>query len=230
MDLRLLWDFSDPEGSRDKFLELLIKTDRPLDLEIRAQIARTYSLQKETDLAHRFLDRLEAEPDLKSFDRAYGCYLLERGRTFNTEGNKEKARELFELATKVEDDEILVDALHMFGFIETPSVALEFNRKALKIALNSENPMTRRWAGTLYNNSGWALFDMGRADEALIEFQSALAEREQHGTRIDEAKWCLARCLRALGRFEQALAMLDSMAVNDEHAMEERKLNRARKS
>jgi tetratricopeptide (TPR) repeat protein len=225
MDMREIWDFSDPDGSRSKFLTAIQIADRAEELEIRAQVARTYSLQNEFELAHRFLDRIEAEIDLKSYERAYGCYLLERGRTYNSAGEKDKARECFELALRNSDEEIQVDALHMFGYMSAPSEAIELNRKALTIALASENPWARRWAGTLYNNTGWALFDLGRFDESLVELRSALAERETYQIRVDEAKWCVARCLRALGRFDEALQMLDSMTTNDSHAMEERKLN-----
>lgn len=225
MDMREIWDFGDPEGSRSRFLTAIQMADRAEELEIRAQVARTYSLQKEIDLAHRFLDRLEAEPDLKTFDRAYGCYLLERGRTYHTAGEKQKAAEMFALAEQSSDEEIRVDAMHMFGILSAPEQAIEINRKALALALASENPWARRWAGTLYNNTGWAHFDLGKYEEALVEFRSALAEREQYQIRIDEAKWCVARGLRALGRFDEAIQMLDSMETNDQRAMEERKLN-----
>jgi hypothetical protein len=87
-------------------------------LEILTQVARTYSLRKRFDEAHQLLD--EIEPQLASAGpRVRVRYLLERGRTFNSSGNREKARELFVAAWEVARpsglEGLAVDAAHMGG-------------------------------------------------------------------------------------------------------------------
>ena len=63
--------------------------------------------------------------------------------------------------------------------------------------------------GALINNMGWTYHHMERYDEALQWFEVALALRtaEKHPARIHVAQWCVARCLRSLGRIDEALAM-----------------------
>ena len=57
------------------------------------------------------------------------------------------------------------------------------------------------------NNVGYALHQLGRYDEALAQFQQALALREKSGdagaTRV--ARWMVAWTLRFLKRIDEAL-------------------------
>ena len=58
----------------------------------------------------------------------------------------------------------------------------------------------RAWRPTLRNNIGQTLRDAGREEEALVEFQQALALFEQtpNVRPIRIARWHVARSLRAL--------------------------------
>ena len=71
-----------------------------------------------------------------------------------------------------------------------------------------------RWRGSLWNNIGWARFDTGDLDGALAAFETALRARREQGrpgeTRV--AEWCVARCVRALGRPAEALAVQERLA------------------
>ncbi len=77
------------------------------------------------------------------------------------------------------------------------------------------DPDARRWRGSLWNNIGWARFEAGNLDGALAAFETALAARREQGkpreTRV--AEWCVGRCLRALARPAEALAIHERLAV-----------------
>ncbi len=78
----------------------------------------------------------------------------------------------------------------------------------------ARDAQARRWEGSLLNNLGWVLHDAGRHEEALAQFRAALAARERDGaptTRVREARWAVARELRALGRHDEALALLRAL-------------------
>src|SRR5688572_30750200 len=85
-----LWNFADPAGSERRFRDALAGAQGDLRLELETQIARSYSLRKRFADAHAALDRLE--PQLAGAGaRPRVRYLLERGRTFNSAGDKAAA-------------------------------------------------------------------------------------------------------------------------------------------
>jgi tetratricopeptide (TPR) repeat protein len=59
----------------------------------------------------------------------------------------------------------------------------------------------------LHNNSGWARHDAGDYAGALTEFEAALTAYSVHGTPEQQrvARWAVARALRSLARFDEAL-------------------------
>ena len=103
-------------------------------------------------------------------------------------------------------------------------------RFLVTVARGSSDPAAQRWLASLANNMGWARHDAGAYDEALALFTLALAERKRQDdpARIRIARWCVARCLRSLGRTEEALAEqralaaeLDAVGETDEHVTAE---------
>jgi len=213
-----LWDFDRPAETQSKFRDYLREHAAAMTaderLELRTQIARTHSLQREFDAAHRVLDAVEAELS----DQTPGAsirYLLERGRTFNSAGEKDKARGLFGAALTAAQvrgwDGHAVDAAHMIAITHgsEPDEALKWNHAALTLAEASPDPAARRWRGSLCNNIGWAMFTREKFVDALSFFERALALREQEGKagEIRVARWSIGRCLRSLGRAEEALAI-----------------------
>src|SRR5687767_6754001 len=115
-DIDSLWDYDDPASSEARFRERLARSDGDPRLELVTQIARTYSIRKRFDEAHRMLDEVEAALD-RSGPRVRARYLLERGRTFNSAGDKARARPLFldawRVAGAARDEGLAVDAAHM---------------------------------------------------------------------------------------------------------------------
>lgn len=97
-DFMALWDYQDPVASAQRFQALLPEAraaNLQWELELLTQIARTHSLQRQFAQAHQLLD--EIEPRLtEATPRARLRALLERGRTFNSAGDKASARALFE--------------------------------------------------------------------------------------------------------------------------------------
>lgn len=224
VDIDSYWEYSDPAASEARFRSALDWARGDAQLEILTQIARSYSLRGRFDEAHKLLD--EIEPQLPAAgNRPRVRYLLERGRTFNSAGDKGRAREQFLKAwndagaARIEG--LAVDAAHMVAitYAGTPD-AIEWNRKALVAARTSNDPKARALIPAMLNNSAWDLHDMGRYAEALPLFEEALTEWTARGkpTQIRIAKWSVARCLRSLGRFQEALDM--QRALEKEYAAE----------
>ena len=84
-----------------------------------------------------------------------------------------------------------------------------WTNEALRIVTTSADPRTRRWAGSLHNNAGWARHDAGDYAAALAEFEAAQSAYEVHGTaeQVRVARWAVARALRSLARFDEAMAI-----------------------
>ena len=89
-----------------------------------------------------------------------------------------------------------------------------------------------RVAGSARSRTTWAGHDTPRAayDEALALFRLALEERHRDGRprQIRIARWSVSRCLRSLGRLDEALAEqealreeLDALGESDGYVDEE---------
>lgn len=212
-----LWNYDDPATTESRFRELLPTTsDLSLRVQLLTQIARAQGLQRSFDAAHQTLDEAQRllHPDLT---QATIRYLLERGRVFNSAGQPEQAGLLFhqawEHARAAGEDFYAVDAAHMLGISEPPEQRLVWNLTALDLAEQTTDQRAQQWRGSLYNNIGWTYHEQGRYEQALEYFHKALAWREQSGS-ISEmliARWCVARCLRSLGRLTEALAMQQAL-------------------
>ena len=85
-DFNKLWNYSNPLETREKFLRVLDekKESESLDyiLQLKTQIARTYSLRAEFEQAHTVLDEVEKKLNSDTLI-AHVRYYLERGRTYN---------------------------------------------------------------------------------------------------------------------------------------------------
>jgi tetratricopeptide (TPR) repeat protein len=212
IDFDSLWDYSKPDETERKFREVLAEfsEDDPFSLEVLTQIARAQGLQRKFDDAHSTLDIVETKLN-NDASRARVRYLLERGRAFNSSGNADQARPLFEqaeeLAARLAEDFYAVDAVHMLAITADPSQGLTLNLRAIKLAESSGQEKARNWLGSLYNNTGWSYRDLGDYESALEMFQKAEAWHGSRG-RVNErriAKWTVARTLRSMNRVAEAL-------------------------
>ncbi len=129
LDFDSLWDYSHPDQTETKFLELLpqFPEENPARLELLTQIARAQGLQREFTDAHLMLDEVEKQLNIDS-SRPRVRYLLERGRVFNSSGQPEKARPFFEqamtMAQELNEDFYAVDAAHMLAIIADSASSL----------------------------------------------------------------------------------------------------------
>lgn len=213
-----LWNYDDPAGTESRFRQLLPQAravgDPSYLAELLTQIARSEGLQQRFEDAHRTLD--EAESLLTTAtDRARVRSLLERGRAFNSANRTAEARPLFlrawELARELGEDFYAVDAAHMLAIVEPSDRQLDWFERAMRTAQASADPKAQGWLGSLYNNAGWTYHDLGRYEEALATFEQGLAWQRQVGAGKEReariAAWTVARALRSLGRYEEALQM-----------------------
>ena len=218
LDIDSFWEYSDPAGSEARFREALGAARGDERLELVTQVARTYSLRKDFDTAHGLLDDVEKQLP-QAGPRPRVRYLLERGRTFNSAGQRDRARDHFErawtLAREGGEEGLAVDAAHMIAITHSGKPeAIEWNRKGLELARGSKSAKAQALIPAMYNNMAWDLHDMKRYDEALPAFRSALAEWTRRGKprQVQVAKWSVAQCLRSMKR--------DAEAVEIEKALE----------
>ena len=233
-DFDQLWDYKDPEKTEKAFRNLLPAAQESGNSEYHAQlltqIARTHSLRRDFESAHRILDDAElliggidTTPGQKTSVAHIRC-LLERGRTYNSAGDVEAARLLFEkaweLAQSTGKDYHAVDAAHMLGICTQGDQSLKWHEIAMEAAEASPDPRANEWLGALYNNTGWTYHDAGEYERALELFERGLAWRVERNnpatTRI--AKWTVARALRSLERTSEALDMQRSLLAEHESA------------
>lgn len=225
MEFDSFWNYDQPAETEQRFRDLLLKAEKDSTtyIELLTQIARAQGLQKQFEAAHQTLD--EAQKQLNATTKRPTIrYLLERGRVWNSSGQPDKAKPLFieawEAAKNAREDHFAVDAAHMVAIVEQGDAALDWNRAALDYAEASTNAQARQWLGSLYNNVGWTYHDMTQYDTALDYFYKAQAFREQQGNidNIRIAQWCVARNLRSLQRFEEALAIQQALYAEHEAA------------
>jgi tetratricopeptide (TPR) repeat protein len=213
IDIDSLWEYSDPAESETRFRAALASARGDPHLELLTQIARTYSMRRQFDMAHDVLNQVDSHlagagpgPRIR--------YLLERGRAFNSAGEPARAQALFveawAQAQASRKDGLAVDAAHMLAIAcsGTPE-AQAWTRRGLDLARASQDPKARSLIPAMLNNSAWDLHDTGRFDEALLVFEDAQAEWTARGRprQIRIATWSVARCLRSLGRYDEALAI-----------------------
>lgn len=223
-DFDALWDYDRPAETEAAFRALLPEAQAqaqaarnpPYYLELLTQIARTQGLQRDFAAAHQTLDTVEAQLT-DDLCRARVRYLLERGRVFNSSGQPEEGRPLFEAAWEearaCHEDLYAIDAAHMVAIAAPPDEKLAWNRKGLEVVEQTTNARAQQWGGSLYNNIGWDYHAQGQYELALEAFSRALEWRQVQGDprEILIARWCIARTLRSIGRVEEALGQQQAL-------------------
>ncbi len=220
IDLAPLTDFSKPELSEQRLRAALATANRDDALILQTQIARTYGIRGDFARAQEILRNIEPQVQTASAEaRVY--HALEFGRTLDSAKHppqsqtpevKELARSAylraFELAKAERLDGLAVDALHMLAFVDTaPLDQLKWGQEALAIVDASAQPSAKKWEASLRNNIGYALHQLGRYGEALVQFRQAVAlrERAEDAEATRAAHWMVAWTLRALNRIDEAL-------------------------
>lgn len=220
IDLTPLWDFDDPVQSEQRFRAALVTaTGDDVDI-LQTQIARSYGIRRDFAKGQEILKGLEPQVQIAGVE-ARTRYWLELGRTYSsathpaesqTLAAKERARkaytQAFETARSGQLDYLAIDALHMLAFVDTaPSDQLKWGQAALAIAQASSQSSAKAWEASLRNNVGYALYQLGRYEEALDQFKQAvvLRERGKNLAATRSAHWMVGWTLRALNKVDEAL-------------------------
>jgi len=221
-DFETDWNYADPATSEARFRARLTTRQAAAPeyrAELLTQIARAQGLQRHFAPARETLHEAERllSPQMR---RARARVELERGRVLRSSGNPDPARAHFEAALRLSraigSDYHAVDAAHMLALVaNSPKQALDWNHKALAMALASRDPRTRRWEASLQNNIGWAHYDAGNYGAALAAFeQSRLAYAQQRRTDEERsARWAIAHVFRKQGNTRAALEHQRSLAA-----------------
>ncbi len=235
VDLDRLWDFDQPDVSEARFRAALSAAagsgSGDPALVLRTQLARALGLQGRFEDATTELDVVAATPDPSPLVR---CHLaLERGRVLRSSATDasitgDEAAAHFELAldlaTEAGIDHLAVDAAHMLAITLDGEEQIPMAQRALAIAEASSDPRARKWVASVTHNLGWTMHDLGRHEEALTLWEKALAARLERACAdptaavreaepIRVARWTVARGLRSVGRYEEALAIQRALAA-----------------
>jgi tetratricopeptide (TPR) repeat protein len=207
-----LWDFDDPAGSAERFLDAAEDADEPDRTAWLTQYVRALGLQEKYDAATKVLDGLTSD------DSQAATYLaLERGRVLRSSGRPDDARPHFQAAADTAEraglEALHVDALHMIALVAAPEEQPALHERALAVARASSDQRARDWDASLLNNLGMSRADAGDFDAALATFEEALAARERIGEPggIRVARWMVGWSLRNLGRRDEALAVQQAL-------------------
>ena len=188
LDVAPLWNYSDPEGSEQRFRQALATAGGDDALELQTQIARTYGIRRDFEEARRILAGIEADV-ARAGAAPQVRWHLELGRTYAspvhrpeeiTAESREKARSAymraFEKAQTARLDYLAIDALHMLAIVDADPVAqFAWNEKALAYLDRSTQEEAKKWEGPLRNNVGYAYHLAGRYDEAIAQYRLSLA-------------------------------------------------------
>lgn len=244
--LDTLWDFDDPHGSEERLRAVLDSPETPGGErpELATQVARALGLQEKFDEAGSLLESVDegayGDPDAGPAIRVRT--LLERGRLRNSAGHTDAAVPLFEAAAgrahEAGLDFLEVDALHMLAIADLPRAGLWTERGLAAVdgasGTAAERARIQRWRVSLSNNMGWAFHDAGDFESALAQFQQAARAAAEVGTPAQQfqARWSVARALRSLQAYDEALDIQEQLAAEDPAAphvqAELRELARAR--
>jgi tetratricopeptide (TPR) repeat protein len=203
--LDAMWDFDAPAESELR-LRAAAESSDDRD-ELMTQVARALGLQDRFDEAHAVLDAIDSATPVVRTREA-----LERGRLHRSAGDAAAALPWFERATAIAGDSGLlflqVDALHMLALVDSSNAAAHTSA-AIQAADSATDDRTRRWMIALHNNLGWHLHDAEELEAALAEFELALEASRALGNaeQVHIARWSVARCLRSLGRLDEARAI-----------------------
>ena len=220
IDLKPLWDFNKPEVSEARFRAALKTAAGDDALVLQTQIARTYGLRKEFAKARDILQSIAKDVSTASHE-AQVRYAIELGRTYAsavhsaelvTPEAKSRARASYlsalEIAKTAHLDGLAIDAIHMLAFVDTsPTDQLKWGQQALAVVEGSSQQDAKAWEASIRNNIGYALHQLERYEEALVQFKQALVLRKR-GTNeesIRVAHWMVAWTLRSLGQTNEAL-------------------------
>jgi tetratricopeptide (TPR) repeat protein len=212
--LRPLWDFDDLDATDKRFREQLAREDADAGrAEVLTQLARIHGLRGDFDAGDHLIDDATLLAGSSTVARAR--LDLERGRLRRSSGDRDSALPLFEsafaIALEAEQEFVAADAAHMAALAASDRAGLvAWTERG--VALADEHAEASYWLGPLLNNLGWEHYEAGEYAQALDAFERALAARDltaENPEPIALARYAVGKALRALGRSEEAIALLE---------------------
>lgn len=213
--LDALWNFADPKLSAQRFREAVADTEYSEEAraELATQLARALGLAGDYDDGDAVLNAITSDSPIVAARIA-----LERGRLRVAEGVPEEGVPLFTRAARDAASGgvtfLVLDALHMLALTDVGHEE-EWAADGLALLATATQARTQRWGVAFNNNLAWHLHDNDRAEEALPYFERALDVAKASGTSEQRflARWAIGRCLRSLGRTEEALELQRALAA-----------------
>ena len=212
--LRPLWDFDDLDATERRFHEQLeLEESDAGRAEVMTQLARVAGLRGDFEEGHRLLDEAAARARDSAIARAY--IDLERGRLHRSSGDPAAALPLFESAfaeaLRANQYFVAVDAAHMAALAAADRESfLAWTQRGIDLA--EERESASYWLGPLLNNLGWEYYEAADYALALDAFERALRARERdpaNASAIEIARYAAGKTLRALGRAQEAIPLLE---------------------
>jgi len=208
-----MWDFSDPSATADRFRAASVDESAPMGVRavMATQLARALGLLGSGEEANRILDVVETELE-ESDAELRARVAIERGRLIAAGPAPAAAVPGLTLgvreAARAGSAFLVLDALHLLALHDAGHEE-EWAAEGFDVLDGQRDPRVLRWGIALHHNLGWTKHDQGRVEAALAEFERAVEIADQHGSAEQRqvTRWSVARCLRTLGRTEEALAM-----------------------
>jgi tetratricopeptide (TPR) repeat protein len=212
--LRPLWDFDDLDATERRFREQLVLEESDAGrAEVMTQLARVAGLRGDFEEGDRLLDDAIAHGPESAVAQAYVD--LERGRLRRSSGDPAAALPLFESAfaeaLRADQHFVAADAAHMAALAAADREGvLAWTQRGIDLAEGREGAYY--WLGPLLNNLGWEYYEAADYALALEAFERALRARERdpaNASAIEIARYAVGKTLRALGRAQEAIPLLE---------------------
>ena len=212
--LRPLWDFDDLDATERRFHEQLeLEESDAGRAEVMTQLARVAGLRGDFEEGDRLLDEARTHGRESAVAQAY--IDLERGRLRRSSGDSAAALPLFESAfaeaLRANQYFVAVDAAHMAALAAADREGfLAWTQRGIDLA--EERESASYWLGPLLNNLGWEYYEAADYALALDAFERALRARERdpaNASAIEIARYAAGKTLRALGRAQEAIPLLE---------------------
>lgn len=185
-------------------------------------------MQQEFDTAHQTIDEAERllEPQ---YQLAKIRLLLERGRVYHQSDRLEQALSFFIQSYDLsklsrEFDFHTVNAAHMVAIVEKHAEGkIEWNKRAISLAENTNDKRCHAWLGPIYNNLAQNYIEAEKYPEALQYFEKCKAHAEERGDQIviRGAFWGIGRALRGLNKLDKALDTQNNLLKEYEQISEQ---------
>jgi tetratricopeptide (TPR) repeat protein len=218
-----LWDFGDPAASEARFRAAAGDEERTPHVRavMATQLARALGIQgrfaEALDVLDDVVAGIPADDPERDAAEVRARVSIERGRILAAADRRPEA--IPELTRGVREAALagspflVLDALHMLA-LNDEGHEEEWAAEGFDVLAGSRDPRVLRWGVALHNNLGWTMHDGGRAQAALAEFERAVEAADRYGTAEQQhvARWSVARCLRTLGRTQEALDLQRELA------------------